>query len=477
MSLPVLSVAAMRAWEAASWAAGIDASAVIQQVGSRVAAAVMERTNPGDRLLLLAGRGHNGDDVRAAMSGLRDREVRMLEVLDPVAGLRSLDQLIASGWEPQWCVEGLFGIGLNRDLEAPWIQFIEALNALKWPIVAVDVPAGLDGDSGSPRGAAVRAAWTLTVGAPKQGLVAPAAAEFVGRLEVLNEVGLPERLLDSGGPGRLDPMPWWVESRDVRGFPPRRSAASHKGTHGHVVIAAGSVGYHGAAVLAARAALAARPGLVTVFTTPDAYLPVASQLASPMVRPWTGRESLPASASALIVGPGLAGPEVGEVHRDAAAGWWRDWPGVVVADATALDWLSLVPIQSGAGLRVITPHPGEAARWLGISPTRVNADRAGSLERLASCGAWVVLKGYLTRLGRTGMPQRIHGSGNPGLAQGGTGDVLAGFLGGLLAQESLRLDPGKTLSYGIWEHGAAADRLERRGRPWTSEQLGLEMGS
>jgi NAD(P)H-hydrate epimerase len=91
-------------------------------------------------------------------------------------------------------------------------------------------------------------------------------------------------------------------------------------------------------------------------------------------------------------------------------------------------------------------------------------------------GAWVVLKGYLTRLGRTGQPQRIHGSGNPGLAQGGTGDVLAGFLSGLLAQEALRLDPGKTLSYAIWEHGAAADRLERRCRNWTSEQLAREVG-
>ena len=476
MALPVLSVNSMRAWEAATWDAGVDPGTVIQRVGNRLAAALLARTGPHDRLLLLAGRGHNGDDLRAAIPGLQEREVRLLEIADPVAGLRALEALAAGDWEPAWCVDGLFGIGLNRDLDPAWIRVIDQVNALPWPKVAVDVPSGLDADTGLPRGASVRADWTLTVGAPKQGLLAASACEYVGRLEVLAKVGLSEAFLRAARASSAEVDLRWVEGEAFHGFPPRRQVASHKGTYGHLVVVAGSLGYHGAAVLAARAAAAARPGLVTVLTTTEAYIPVASQLASAMVRPWDGGDALPNSATALIIGPGLAGIDVSETHRSAVVRWWRDWPGAVVADASALDWIRQVTVAPEVGLRVITPHPGEAARWLGTTAAEVNADRTGSLRRLTSSGAWVVLKGHHTRVGRKDAAQWIHSTGNPGLAQGGTGDALTGFLGGLLAQEGLRSDPERVISYAVWEHGAAADRLEARCRNWNSEALTTEIG-
>ena len=476
MALPVLSVNAMRAWEAATWDAGVDPGTVIQRVGDRLAAALLARTAPHDRLLLLAGSGHNGDDLRAAVRGLGGREVRLLEVSDPVAGLHALEALGAGGWEPAWCVDGLFGIGLNRDLDSAWIRFIDRVNALNWRMVSVDVPSGLDADTGLPRGAAVRAEWTLTVGAPKQGLLSASAWEFVGRLEVLAKVGLSEDFLRTWSGSNVDAGLRWVEADAFDGFPPRRCVASHKGTYGHLVIAAGSLGYHGAGVLAARAAAAARPGLVTVLTTPEAYAPVASQLASAMVRPWNGSEALPNSATALIIGPGLAGVDVSDTQRSAVVRWWREWPGAVVADASALDWIRHVTVAPEVGLRVMTPHPGEAARWLGTTAAEVNADRTDSLGRLAASGAWVVLKGHQTRVGGGNAAQWIHSTGNPGLAQGGTGDVLAGFLGGLIAQEGLRSDPERLISYAVWQHGAAADRLEARSRNWSSETLATEIG-
>ncbi len=476
MALPVLSVNAMRSWEAATWDAGVDPGTVIQRVGDRLAAALLARTGPHDRLLLLAGSGHNGDDLRAAVRGLGEREVRLLEISDPVAGLHALEALATGGWEPTWCVDGLFGIGLNRELDAAWIRFINRVNAFNWRMLSVDVPSGLDADSGLPRGAAVRADWTLTVGAPKQGLLSASAWDFVGRLDVLTQVGLSEAFLRTLCSSGVDADLRWVEAEAFEGFPPRRRVASHKGTYGHLVIAAGSLGYHGAAVLAARAASSARPGLVTVLTTPEAYPPVASQLASAMVRPWNGGEALPKSATALLIGPGLAGIDVSDTHRSAVARWWREWPGAVVADASALDWIRHVTVMPEVGLRVITPHPGEAARWLGTTTAEVTADRTGSLRRLVASGAWVVLKGHQTRVGRTGSLQWIHSTGNPGLAQGGTGDVLAGFLGGLIAQEGLRSDSERLISYAIWEHGAAADRLEARCRNWSSETLAAEIG-
>ena len=290
MPLPILSVAEMRNWESATWATGITPESVIAQVGRVLANAILERTFPAQRVLLLAGRGHNGDDVRAAERWLQDREVRLISVVDPDEACAAIDALENESvpWRPDCCVDGLFGIGLNRDLDARWIRLLERVNQFRCPIAAVDVPSGLDADTGFPRGGAVRADWTFTIGAPKSGLVETHAAEWVGRLEVLAEVGLldPSRMSSNSTPGWTSAESWWSLRSDFDAFPPRRKVSSHKGTYGHVVIAAGSMGYHGAAVLAARGAQSMRPGLVTVLTPEESYLPVASQLASVMVRPW-----------------------------------------------------------------------------------------------------------------------------------------------------------------------------------------------
>jgi NAD(P)H-hydrate epimerase len=235
---------------------------------------------------------------------------------------------------------------------------------------------------------------------------------------------------------------------------------------------AGSVGYHGAAVLAARGALRAQPGLVTLVVPEAVYLPIASQLQAVMVRPWRAGWTPPDSCSALLFGPGLAGEELPAGLKAAMVQLWKESPLPVLVDATGLDWLPAGATAAKA-LRVLTPHPGEAARLLGSTPAAVQSDRFGAIRDLAKRfgGSLVVLKGHQSLVGRNKGDVFINCSGNPGLAQGGSGDVLSGFLAGLLAQPALRANPSLTLRYGVWQHGAAADRLTTERANWTLEEL------
>lgn len=506
MPLPVLSVAQMRAWEAASWAAGVRETEVIARVGRCVARRLGQLTQPGAPVLLLAGRGHNGDDARAALPHLAGREARLLNAFIPAQALADLRLILSREPRPAWIVDGLFGTGLDRELSADWRELITAVNKSGVPVLALDTPSGLDADTGCPRGAAIRAAITLAVGAPKRGLLVPSALAWVGRLEVAEPVGLlprPESLpgIKSRGQRAEDGGPLldhWTQAEDFAGFPPARPLASHKGDFGHLVILAGSLGYHGAAVLAARGAAGARPGLVTVITSPQTYQPVAAQLACAMVRNWDEPIRLPPRASALLVGPGLAAAEVPAWLRAQVVAWWRAWPGPMIADANALDWLAgdqcrsadagnsgaaepLEPEHGGGhpeAVRVITPHPGEAARMAGPRMQPESSRRElGALASAAAGGCWTVLKGYQTWIGRgVAEPGYLNSTGNSGLAQGGSGDVLAGFMGGLLAQPTLARDPLRTIRYAVWEHGGAADRLEARRRNWTAEDLAAALG-
>lgn len=481
MPLPVLTIDQMRLWEEATWASGVREADVIARVGERIAVRVRELVGVGEMVLLLAGRGHNGDDVRASVSHLGDRMVRLINAFNPAQALADLRLQLVRERRPAWIVDGIFGIGLNRDLSADWADLFAAINETQIPVLAVDAPSGLDADTGRARGAVIRAALSLTIGAPKRGLLVESAAELVGRLEVATEVGLlprPETVLEKRSRDSAGTAPdfhqWWTQAEDFAAFPPRRPVASHKGSYGHAVLLAGSQGYHGAAVLAARGALRARPGLVTVITSPETYLPVAAQLAAPMVRAWHEPMELPAKATALLVGPGLADATVPAWLRTQVANWWRDLPLPMVADASALDWLAEIPACPSV-LRVITPHPGEAARMLGRQWANSATGREETLAALAANGACVVLKGHHTLVANADGSVYINPTGNPGLAQGGSGDVLAGFLTGWLAQPALAADALRAIRYAVWEHGASADRLEAQRQNWTAEDLADEL--
>jgi len=496
MPVPVINLAQMREWERATWAAGQTESGVIKRVGEKIAERSLQLTRAGDAILILAGKGHNGDDARAARKLLRDRRVEVLNAADPEAalakfqrrtGLPPFSHLSVSGKKkleirPALLIDGLFGIGLDRPLNDDWIKFITAINQSKIPILAVDVPSGLNADTGEVQGAAIEAAVTLTVGAPKIGLLSQNAWPFVGRLEVATDVGLvpcPQK-------GDLN----WTLPEDFAGYPPRRMVAAHKDSFGHLAVVAGSLGFHGAAVLAARGAQRAQPGLITLFTQENVYHPIASQLQSVMVNLWKPKIKLFDVASAILIGPGLAAPNLPDDLKAITRQLWLDAELPVIVDASALDWLVSHTLPRER-IRVITPHPGEAARLLNVTVPEVQADRAQAAreisQRFGNC--WVALKGHQTLIGRSAglrpdeasSPQAgeifVNPSGNPHLAQGGSGDVLAGFIAGLLAQPALQTDIGRTLRYAVWQHGTAADKLQTTRTNWVVEDLPGELGN
>jgi len=466
MPIPVVTVEEMRSWERHSWEAGAREDDVIRQVGHCIAGTVREGTLPGSRILVLAGRGNNGADALATVPPLApDFRIETLRILSPASQRDELARALEA--RPDLILDGLFGIGGNRDLDPEWVHLIHQVNESGLPILALDVPSGLDADTGLPRCAAIRATTTLTVGAPKVGLLHPEALPFVGRLEVAHRVGL------VGNPTGTRGLQWTLAEEFIE--EPRRPVDSHKGTFGHAVLIAGSVGYSGAAVLSARAAARALPGLVSVLTPEEVWSTVASQLATPMVHPYSPAHRLLEGATALLVGPGLASDSIRDALRSEVERIWDGFPGPMVVDASALDWIPRRPARQG--LRILTPHPGEAARLLGVSAPEIQADRVGSLRSIAQRqGAVVVLKGHQTLVGESTGPVFVNPSGNPGLAQGGTGDVLAGYLVGLLAQNAHASHPVQTCRRAVWKHGAAADRLERRCRNWTAEELAEELG-
>ena len=468
MPVPVISLAQMREWENATWAAGQSEAEVIRRVGEAVAQHARCLTVSGDRILILAGKGHNGDDARCAREHLPDRRLDVLEVKDPETDFSKLNALLSL--RPALVIDGLFGIGINRPLDPPWVKFIEQLNAARRQVLAVDVPSGLNADTGRPQRGAVRASVTLTVGAPKQGLLEPAAWPYVGRLEIATEIGLVpcphagERL--------------WTLPEDFAGFPPPRPVAGHKGDFGHLAIIAGSVGYHGAAVLAARGAQRAQPGLISLFTQEAAYPAVAAQLQAVMVHPWRTGLDLPGRFSAVLVGPGLAAGDLPEEMKRLTRRLWKELPVPMIVDASALDWLPPESAPANA-IRVITPHPGEAARLLETTSAQIQANRPQALRalsrRFGDCR--VVLKGHQTLVGGSTGGISVNGSGNPHLAQGGAGDALSGYLGGLLAQPVLQAEALPAIRFAVWQHGAAADRLQASRPNWGVEDLVQTLGA
>jgi hydroxyethylthiazole kinase-like uncharacterized protein yjeF len=196
-----------------------------------------------------------------------------------------------------------------------------------------------------------------------------------------------------------------------------------------------------------------------------------------MVDVWQPKLKFPDSASAILIGPGLAAPNINGKIKNFTQKLWHDSDLPMVVDASALDWLSAGAFFKDA-IRVITPHPGEAARLLKTTAQTVQKNRVESLrnisKRFGNC--WVVLKGHQTLIGRSAGEIYVNPSGNPQLAQGGSGDVLAGFIAGLLAQPVLQAEAGKTIRYAVWQHGATADKLQDSFANWIVEDLVAGIG-
>lgn len=344
-------------------------------------------------------------------------------------------------------VDALFGTGLARPVEGSFREAIEAINASPWPVISIDLPSGLEANTGNVLGVAVKADVTAAVVALKAGHFLGQASDYAGQV-VVDKLGIPEAAYASQTPTLLTlPAPE---------FSPR-SGEAHKGSFGHVVVIGGGVGMPGAARLAASAALRSGAGQVSVICAPEnTAVMVGSQpeLMVPVLRGAQAIKEHLKSADAIIVGPGLG---LSAWARECfAAALSADC--ALVVDADALSLLAKKPQRRGNW--ILTPHPGEAGRLLGRAASEVQLDRLGSVHALSErFDASVVLKGHRSLVASPGSTALVALSGNPGMATAGSGDVLAGITGGLLAQGH---SCARALMAAVYVHNRAGDRAAAR---------------
>jgi NAD(P)H-hydrate epimerase len=468
---------------------GIPARVLMETAGRAVAAAVRRHFPAARRPLVACGPGNNGGDGFVVARVLRewDRRCQPLVIApaqrerqSPEAracfellvdlGVEVLLDLDAKELEAALArcdllIDALFGVGLSRPVQGASAALIEQLARAGLPCVAVDLPSGVSSETGAPLGPALPAQLIVTLGLPKLGLVVRPPQ---GRVEVV-DIGLPLASVE-----RAAIRQWLHTPAAVARLLPPRPPDAHKGSFGHVLVVGGSEGKTGAVVLAATGALRAGAGLATAAVGASLHPVLELKLTEAMslALPELGRGALgPGCAplvrreletrDALVLGPGL-GRQAGA--QEAVRAILGDCPAPAVVDADGLTALggALEELAATArGRLVLTPHPGEAARLLGCSAAQVQADRPAAARALAErSGAVAVLKGARTLIAAPEGSLWINPTGGPGLATGGTGDVLAGVIGGLLAQGLAPLDAARL---GVYLHGAAGDLGPRAG--------------
>lgn len=355
---------------------------------------------------------------------------------------------------PDLVVDGLLGIGLSRPISSAMAAAVAEI--AEWRsrgavVLALDVPSGLNADTGAAMGAAVTADLTVSFVARKPGLYTGSGPDYCG-VRLFDDLQLPWALYSN-----VDAAAAGLGAATIARALPRRRASSHKGSSGRLLVVGGAPGMSGAALMAGRAALRAGAGLVRVATHPDHAVATAAAQPELMVVPVADSSSLRhylAEADAVVVGPGLG-----------QCAWARHLWAIcleaklpVLVDADALNLLAREPLHQPNW--VLTPHPGEAARLLGCSSREVQSDRFEAVMKLKDrYGGTAVLKGAGTLVG--GHRTWLCPHGNAGMAVGGMGDVLSGVIGGLLAQG---LDRDSAACVGVAAHALAADRAPAAGQ-------------
>lgn len=451
----ILTRAQMIAAENAAFAGGAEASSLMESAGTQMAGFVMQNHPHPGRCRVFAGKGHNGGDVLVAARHLAAAGWSIEVVLpDPSPAplteiqLRRLGATSgAAAGGPLVVLDGLLGIGAKgnpRDGVAGAIHEInrqrKALGA--W-VLAADLPSGLDADTGEPGDPCVQADATVAMGFAKKGLVSDAAVNFVGRLAVAPLDGL-----STSDPAADDSLVIGAAALCDR-LPPR-VFDTHKGMAGRVAVVAGSEGFAGAARLCSAAAVAGGAGLITLFVKRDVYPALApAVIPEVMVRQVESYdEVLSERWDSIAIGPGLSTRHPGEVLAII-----RTAPSPCVVDADALNVVSGAAdvLSACAGLRLLTPHPGEMER---LSPCDGRSRLQWMREFVRDHPVTLLLKGARTIIGRTGRPAAYNTTGHPGMASGGMGDVLTGLAAALLAQG---LDPYDAAMTGAWICGRAAE--------------------
>jgi NAD(P)H-hydrate epimerase len=412
-------------------------------------------------LLLAAGRSLRGDARRAYVMA-RAYGVPMTTCTTLATWRRATRDL----HKTDLIVDAMLGTGLQRPATGLYAEAICTVNTLGKPIIAVDIPSGLWADQGDAPEPHIRATHTVTFALPKCGLLLPPANTAVGRLYIA-DIGIPRSAIEA------EAIPvHWLEAQEVQGALPVRRPEAHKGSHGHLLVVAGSPGKTGAAILASRAALRAGAGLVTLALPASLNRALEAHVTEVMTLPLVetptvaiaaqGREAIhhfAANVQALVVGPGLGtDPDtIACVHSVL-----RGTTAPIVLDADGLNCLvnHLHVLEEVTTPIILTPHPGEMARLLGVTTAQIQAQRWHvALDFARRYRVWVVLKGAQTVIYTPAGQRWVNSTGNVALATAGTGDVLAGAIGAFLCQG---LEPQQAACCGVYLHGLAGDRLRDR---------------
>ena len=482
---------------------GIPGIVLMETAGSAIVRAIERHYPTCQRIGIFAGKGNNGGDgiVIARQLSHIGRDARLFLVSPPERftdeaeinlqiakhlGLPVEEILTWTGFDGtvpvpttlascELLVDAIFGTGVRGTVRDPIATVINAINRLPTPILSVDLPSGLDADTGHPLGTCVQADRTVTIGLPKRGLLMHPGAELAGKLEVV-DIGFPEQVIDA-----QDIKANWTSATQAAQWMPPRPPSSHKGSYGRVLVVAGSTGMTGASALASEAALRAGAGLVTL-AIPKHLNPILEGLLPEVMTlplPETDAGSLAVSAtstllefaeqtkSILAIGPGLSQhPEtVSLVQQLIRENREQGLDLRMVIDADGLNALAQASeiIAFLNDEAVLTPHPGEMARLAQIPIPTLEADRIRTAQQFASeHGVTLVFKGAPTVTSDPNGHLWVNSTGNPGMATGGMGDVLTGVISGFMAQG---VPSERAAALGVYLHGLAGDI--------TAERLGM----
>lgn len=470
------SAAQVRALDASLIAAGTAGFELMQRAARATWRALVRQWPTANELSVLAGHGNNAGDgyLVAALAQRAGWSVRVLAVGDPqrLQGDAALahaeavsENVLIEPWTAQSGLRGivldaLLGTGLSGDVREPYASAIGAINASGLPVAAVDIPSGLCADTGRIHGHAVHADLTVTFIGLKVGLFTGGAADVVGEL-VFNDLHADSQLV--GGAA-------FTARRLTAANLPRpapRTPTSHKGRFGHVLLIGGDRGLGGAILLSAQSALRSGAGMVSVATRSEHVSAALARIPEAMVLGTSSANQLMVllqKVSVLVVGPGLGQAGWGRSLLSAAA----NAPLPQVWDADALNLLAEERVSLPKDC-VITPHPGEAARLLGMSTLQVQADRPAAAHALSKkYTAVVVLKGAGSLIAHPDGRLALCHQGHPAMATAGLGDVLAGLIGALLAQG---MEPFDAACLAVWLHANAGEQQGKFGRGLAASDL------
>ena len=436
---------------------GFSEIELMQRAGLSVWREISRRWPELKQLTIFAGSGNNGGDAFVVALAARQQGLTVQLIAsgnlqaqsDTARHFRELwrqDGGLIENWREQAIkgeaiVDGLLGIGLNRMLDETTQGLILRINQCNVPCIAIDIPSGLNANTGVAQPCAVKSDLCVTFIGVKTGLYLADGPDFCGEL-IFDDLGISSHTVASQVPSLIQLNPGNIQ------LPQKRLRNSHKNQFGHVLVIGGDEGMTGAASLAAQAALRSGAGVVSVLVHPNCVHALAS-IPELMVKSWEDIEHFLAQASVIVVGPGLG-------HSAAAKFCLQtlkvsEIPMVVDAGALEADFLASLP----AGQIVITPHPGEAAGLLGTTTGVIQADRlAASTELVEQFSVVSVLKGSGSIVQKAGATPMINCNGNPGMASAGMGDVLAGMIAAFIAQGLSPFEASKT---GVLVHALCAD--------------------